>query len=168
MGNASETVFNTTELLELILSFANLGDLLSAQRTCQRWKAVIDGSIKLQRCLYILPDRRGADCYGLNPLLVQRFRFSRDARGYLSVDTNTEWQERVLSCPSASWRRMLVSQPPEPFALVGPPWRCRRPRCAFGDEVSCGEAWEVTAEPAPGRTKRRYFRNRSRHNRPWV
>ncbi|EKG19828.1 hypothetical protein MPH_02898 [Macrophomina phaseolina MS6] len=144
MVTAAETVFNCTELLELILSFAPVGDLLLVQRTCQRWKAVIEASTKLQRCLYFSPDRRGADAYGLNALLVQRFKFRRDECGNLIIATNNKWRHRLEACPTASWRRMLVSQPPEPFTLCVDTATCTR----FGDNYTCGAACELLERSA--------------------
>lgn len=141
MGNACDQVFETTELLELILSFTTLIDLLRAQRVSRRWKTVIEGSPPLQRCLYFLPDPRAVDTYGLNPLFMQRFRLRREEPdNILHVSSKPQWHSRLnKSSPSASWRRMLVSQPPEPFRIDGESFVS----CGFGAETKCGDAWDV-------------------------
>ncbi|GME30878.1 hypothetical protein GTA08_BOTSDO06092 [Neofusicoccum parvum] len=148
MNSAADIVFNCTELLELILSFLPMADLLlAAQQTCQQWRAVVLGSTKLQRCLFFVPDWRGVDVYGLNPLLVQRFRFRRDQNGWLHIKEPGEWRDRLLSCRTASWRRMLIAQPPEAFTMEvmnRGAWK----RCGFSDDHQCGKAWSILRKMA--------------------
>lgn len=145
MGNACDQVFETTELLELILSFTTLLDLLRAQRVSRRWKTVIEGSPLLQRCLYFLPDPRAVDTYGLNPLFMQRFKLWREEPdNTLHVSSKPQWHSRLnKSSPSASWRRMLVSQPPEPFRIEGGSPHRSNKFCGFSAETKCGDAWDV-------------------------
>lgn len=158
MPTAADTVWNCTELLELILSFVPTPSLLTAQRTCRRWRAVISWSTTLQRCLFLKPDRRGHDVFALNPLLMQRFRYLRDPKGYLHIHVRDDDADaagekgRLLRCATASWRRMLVAQPPEPFTLsLCVVARRDEPAdwysCAFGDETTCGQAWSVVVRP---------------------
>ena len=52
---ASAQVFDTTELLEMILYKLPIRDLLFAQRIAKQWKAVIDNSVKLQQALFFRP-----------------------------------------------------------------------------------------------------------------
>ncbi|KAK6381169.1 hypothetical protein LTR65_000985 [Meristemomyces frigidus] len=53
MAPATVAVFDTTELLEAILSQLKPIDLLRSQRVCERWRAVIQESDMLQRKLFL-------------------------------------------------------------------------------------------------------------------
>ena len=48
-------VFQTTELLELILSFLPTKNLLLSQRVCTKWQADIAKSKPLQQALFFTP-----------------------------------------------------------------------------------------------------------------
>jgi hypothetical protein len=50
--SATETVLNTTELLEHILSFLPMIQILGKTRVSRNWKAVVDGSPALQKRLF--------------------------------------------------------------------------------------------------------------------
>lgn len=50
---ASTAVFDTVELLENILLNLPMKDLLLDARVCRKWKEVINGSISLQRALFM-------------------------------------------------------------------------------------------------------------------
>lgn len=50
-----EKILNTNELLENILVRLPIKKLLLAQRVCKHWKALITGSIRLQRALFMVP-----------------------------------------------------------------------------------------------------------------
>lgn len=52
---AHDEVFNTTELLELIMLNLPLKDMLLLQRVNQFWKDTVLGSVKLQRWLFFRP-----------------------------------------------------------------------------------------------------------------
>lgn len=52
----AEQVFNITELAEAILSFLPLKDLLLVQRVCRSFRATIQGSVQLQRLLFLEPE----------------------------------------------------------------------------------------------------------------
>lgn len=52
---AAKAVFNTTELLERVLTFLPSKDILLTQRVSSDWKAVIEGSVTLQRLLFNVP-----------------------------------------------------------------------------------------------------------------
>lgn len=54
----SDAVFLTTELLENVLEFLPMRDLLISQRVARKWRAVISDSTKLQQALFMVP--RGA------------------------------------------------------------------------------------------------------------
>ncbi|KAJ5513926.1 hypothetical protein N7463_003478 [Penicillium fimorum] len=112
------------ELIEIILLLVNDEQtLLLAQRVCRRWALSIQGSRALQQALFYQPinstlpkettPRR-------NPLLAAMFPYwfpnedqiSRDilfGAGDMQdfLDKHAAWLR-----PSASWRRMLVQQPP--------------------------------------------------------
>ncbi|KAL1617047.1 hypothetical protein SLS54_008042 [Diplodia seriata] len=146
MGSATVQVLETTELLELILSFATPPDLLRALGVCKRWNTVIEASIRLQRCLYFQPDPHSAEAYGLNPFFMQRFALRRDAGDgmILYMSSKPQWLHRLsASAASASWRRMLMAQPPEPFRIDE---GSRQAYCGFGADVRCGDAWDTYYE----------------------
>lgn len=50
-------VLDTVELFEAILICLPVRDLLLAQRVSRRWRDVIARSIKLQRALFLVPDK---------------------------------------------------------------------------------------------------------------
>lgn len=50
-----EKLLGTNELLENILVRLPMKRLLLAQRVCKHWKALIDGSLRLQRALFMVP-----------------------------------------------------------------------------------------------------------------
>ena len=156
---AHDTVFAICELLEAILLDVDMRTLLvSVQRVCKRWNAVIASSPPLQRRLFFLPSFPRSsceasstayasvqDCFEQNPLLQWAFPcfFVQDfdkgpcpdhvQRGHLPkgfvlagtrgnvwrtellpmLDTRfRERRHRACARRCASWRRMLVSQPP--------------------------------------------------------
>ena len=50
---AQVNVLDTTELLEAILCRLPCKDLLFAQKVCRSWRATINGSVKLQKALFL-------------------------------------------------------------------------------------------------------------------
>ncbi|KAK4619827.1 hypothetical protein CLAFUW4_11378 [Fulvia fulva] len=48
-------VFGTTELLEMILLYLQVNELLCAQQICTRWRDTIRASTKIQQTLYLSP-----------------------------------------------------------------------------------------------------------------
>lgn len=110
-----ERVLAAVELLELILLEVDIQTVLtSAIRTCHFWKDVIRDSPRLQASLFFRPERlaptgrHGRIEARVNPLLLKRFEdlLSITANNVRSVET-----ERILR-PEASWRTMLIQQPP--------------------------------------------------------
>ncbi|KAI7281649.1 hypothetical protein KC345_g4018 [Hortaea werneckii] len=76
LSAARNAVLHTTELLENILYFLPMKDLLFAQRVCTRWRELIQRSIPLQEALFLRP--RELDVYwklvkepGVHPKLVK-------------------------------------------------------------------------------------------------
>lgn len=112
-----EQVIATVELLELILVEVDLQTILtSANRVCRYWNHVIRNSPQLQTLLFFRPeslprDRRPNRIEArMNPLLLRNFE------GLLmsTSDRNCLIEAEVVKIqrPEASWRNMLVQQPP--------------------------------------------------------
>ena len=114
------------ELLEQILLHLPMRDLLLAQRVCTRWHSLVTQSKRIQRALYFLPAATPITGlrYPFNPLLAcafaDYFYFSPFmepiyiASGYLDIilkSTSKQWDESITR-KEASWRKMLVCQPP--------------------------------------------------------
>jgi hypothetical protein len=53
MATPCEQVFETVELLEIILYKLPIRDLLFSQRVAKQWKAVIENSQRLQEALFM-------------------------------------------------------------------------------------------------------------------
>ncbi|KAK7915228.1 hypothetical protein PG985_012931 [Apiospora marii] len=137
-----DAVLATPELLEAILAFVSMRRLLiSGQRVCKLWKDAIDRSPQLQEHLYFRPAEHGTDHRGEdgqssttiaalavpNPLLQHRFghRFfpghQKGTTWYSNGTLRREWgaveRRDAFMRAGASWRSMLVAQPP-PSELV--------------------------------------------------
>ena len=137
---ASAQVFDTTELLEMILYKLPVKDLLFAQRVAKQWKAAIDNSVKLQQALFFRPvpvgpspfvkvpnfatidehkkfrkQMRGqrGNCM-LNPLLKDvciNIRRCHEERGLLKESIIERLPVESFWYEKASWKRMLFIQP---------------------------------------------------------
>jgi hypothetical protein len=133
---AAATVLSIFELLEQILLSLSMFDLLRAGSVCVRWHSIIKASPRIQRALYFLPKEvplkpTNAD-FKPNPVLAaafaDNFEFSRPMGLYhiwqrdskapkafcteiLLHNTMDSWRECV-KYKHASWRRMLMTQPP--------------------------------------------------------
>ncbi|GAB1740995.1 hypothetical protein NU219Hw_g6249t1 [Hortaea werneckii] len=59
LNAARNAVLHTTELLENILYFLPMKDLLFAQRVCMKWRGLIQRSIPLQEALFLRPRKLG-------------------------------------------------------------------------------------------------------------
>ncbi|KAE8353043.1 hypothetical protein BDV28DRAFT_148467 [Aspergillus coremiiformis] len=121
-------IFLIPEILEKILLHTDIGTLLtSAQRVCCYWNALIQRSSPLQEALFFKPvednPRHGTKRIR-NPLLEsrlwpqlfrKRFRFLK-ARPNVPSSSNfpkiDPIDEDVYLRDGASWRRMLIQQPP--------------------------------------------------------
>lgn len=112
-----EQVLVTVELLELILKEVDLQTTLtSANRVCRYWNAVIQDSPQLQTLLFFRPETRPRDERlsrkeaRMNPLLLRKFE------GLLMSTSDTtclvDHEVEKMQRPEASWRKMLVQQPP--------------------------------------------------------
>jgi hypothetical protein len=125
--STSEQVLYNPELLECILLHLPERDLLvNAQRVSQLWNAIITTSPTLQRILYFqpFPSEDSIKCT-VNPILLLLFfpwfrSFERDTPpDYIKrLDfRNLDWnssnaKQEAYRRKDASWRRMLVVQPP--------------------------------------------------------
>lgn len=125
---AQSIVLSTAEILESILLELDLETLLTAaQQTCRAWKYVIDASPSLQKALFFSPieDTEGHKEKIRNPLLVGRFppfftkpnredMFALEPRSFMScLDMiKRRYKFEAYVRPEASWRHMLVQQPP--------------------------------------------------------
>ncbi|KAH8680555.1 hypothetical protein BX600DRAFT_504331 [Xylariales sp. PMI_506] len=118
-----EQVFNTTELLLLILELLDARTLLtSATRVCRRWNDTIAESRKLQQTLFLLPrSELKAGLHIVNPFLLKKKVPSwLDRRGIRELGREAsdgfpfgeKNRLRALLREDASWRRMLVAHPP--------------------------------------------------------
>ena len=54
-SSATRAVFDIVELREAILALLDLEQLYSARRVCKTWRACIENSVKLKRCMFKLP-----------------------------------------------------------------------------------------------------------------
>ena len=112
---ASTIVFNMPEILEMILDYAGLLDLLVWQRVNRLFKAAIQRS-PFQRKLFMESDVEWIDsehltqCFELNPFLG-RIGISLDwdqGMCYFRMPLNLSPVSKAIG---ASWRRMYIAKP---------------------------------------------------------
>jgi hypothetical protein len=118
---AGDTVFSIPELFEIILACLDVRSLLIATGVSQRWRATITGSSRLQRLLFLQPKHQDSDLgrRTQNPLLAETFppwfTPSTDFR-YNDITAlpmaENAYRKASFMQPLASWRRLLISQPP--------------------------------------------------------
>ncbi|KAJ5464754.1 uncharacterized protein N7458_000440 [Penicillium daleae] len=107
------------ELLEAILTQVDMQTILLAQRVSRQWAKCIQGSSKIQQILFFQPAPTSTPRQQ-NPLLASKFPYWFPADGGNSCATAFgagDMQDFLESSdtyrrPEASWRRMLVQQPP--------------------------------------------------------
>lgn len=116
-----ERVLNTSELLELILGAVEPQTLLiSATRVCRYWNALIRDSLSLQRALFNSPERPSICSQPrANPLLsphIKRLSLTQpdavDIYSLLDGKGNIRDESDRFLRTEATWRPMLVQQPP--------------------------------------------------------
>jgi len=137
---AAHAVLNTAELLDMILSPLSLRDLLSAQKVSYRWQRVIACSARAQKTQYLAADHSTAlytdartnwttPTPQTNPLFQQRFvqRAAQHALQSLNAACSggadaaaREPAATAFAHPAASWRAMLLFQPPVAKAWLRP------------------------------------------------
>jgi hypothetical protein len=127
MTSARERVLSTAELLEAILSqLTPLNNLLHAQLISRCFHTAITSSPTLQQLLFFRPQNStDPKQWTLNPLLQKHFvpwfavvdtfdRWSRPSYVTLKgMDWTTSKRDAFLRA-DASWRKMLLVQPPPP------------------------------------------------------
>lgn len=122
---AAQKGLATPEILEMILIQVDISTLLtSAQRVCRSWFDVISKSPLIQKGLFFTPVNDSEWVIGekrLNPLLIEAFPsiFPTEDRPYsgcLDVCDLPMTQDALTMArfirKDASWRKMLVQQPP--------------------------------------------------------
>lgn len=129
--------FLVPELLEMILLQIDTRTLLvSGQRVCRLWHEVIRNSSNLQAALFFQPIKQSSATSGMkhiqNTLLAEKlwpeFLHSNIQSAWdkwpdkwsKSLPTMKRKREEAYIRPQASWRRMLLHQPPQfHFACFG-------------------------------------------------
>ncbi|KAL3475110.1 hypothetical protein BJX99DRAFT_230251 [Aspergillus californicus] len=127
---ATHHVLDTPELLEMILAQPDLDMrtlLTSAQRVCRTWANLIRTSPTIQRALFFAPSRgsdRGLNDKEkiLNPLLAETFHSIFQQPSDKDEHPQLKFSDLAMTKDAgamarfvrkdASWRRMLVTQPP--------------------------------------------------------
>ncbi|GFF86609.1 hypothetical protein IFM61606_05443 [Aspergillus udagawae] len=129
MAESQRLVLSTPELLEYVLLYLDVQSLLtSAQRVCRSWTRLIQTSPRLQQVLFFkpIPPERCPEKL-INPLLARHFTgllpASMDPYGVRDGSLRHPWSEQAdrrqkFFRREASWRRMLVQQPPASLAYV--------------------------------------------------
>lgn len=129
--SAAETVLKTPELLELVLAHLDQEELLAAPRVCRHWKEIIGTSLPLRRKLYLSPTTKIDEHIAVdNTWLKSKFP---DFGLYL-LKGNPRWRPKYVKAlgasdfdrlgsdffiePNASWRNMLLTQPPIKEVIV--------------------------------------------------
>ncbi|OQE20983.1 hypothetical protein PENFLA_c015G01234 [Penicillium flavigenum] len=123
--SAINKVMDTPEILEIILAGTDMRTLLtSAQRVCRNWASLISNSLSIQKALFFIPIKDSE--WGLgekipNPLLTETFAsffpvktrpdsYKFDFRDLVMTRDPSTMAQFVRA--DASWRKMLVRQPP--------------------------------------------------------
>ncbi|KAJ5193234.1 hypothetical protein N7449_009376 [Penicillium cf. viridicatum] len=123
--SAINQVQNIPEILEIILAETDMRTLLiSAQRVCRTWLNLINKSPSIQKALFFTPIKEsewGMEETTPNPLLAQTFPSFFPVKGRpeyyrfnffdLTMTKDASTMARFVR-DEASWRKMLVQQPP--------------------------------------------------------
>ncbi|KAI3320615.1 hypothetical protein HD806DRAFT_505697 [Xylariaceae sp. AK1471] len=128
MPSSRDTVLQTAELLEGILGQLEIRTLLtSTQLVNRRWRELITQSPTLQQALYFKPIAPTSGPARKNPLLANVFplwfqEYDKQASDkFPQLCRMTDFQKLPMADksrretfmhPNATWRRMLVQQPP--------------------------------------------------------
>jgi hypothetical protein len=127
-SSSTHTAFGISEILEMILLNLDMRTLLCIQRTCRPWLNMIRGSSPIQKALYFIPIENSTGQEKVqNPLLAETFPalfrltdpdnpeddYEYDAPTLATFDMMKSPSKLVVYLrPEASWRRMLLQQPP--------------------------------------------------------
>ncbi|KAF7180673.1 hypothetical protein CNMCM7691_009964 [Aspergillus felis] len=128
MASSTHAAFGIPEVLEMILLNLDMRTLLCIQRTCRSWLSIIRDSSPIQKALYFTPIENTPDQEKVqNPLLVEAFPAIFKLVDPDNPEDDYEYDEPTLAAfdmmksssklaaylrPEASWRRMLLQQPP--------------------------------------------------------
>lgn len=154
--SAINKVMDTPEILEMILSGTDMRTLLtSAQRVCRNWTSLISNSRTIQKVLFFIPINDSEWGMGEkipNPLLTETFAsffpvktrpdiYQFDFRD-LVMTRDASTMARFVRA-DASWRKMLVQQPP--ISEIGLFHICH----AMGGDSAESASIPVSLQPAP-------------------
>lgn len=176
---ARDRFFAIDELVSLFLHQADILVLMNCQRVSRLWKDIIDQSRQIQESLFLTPTSSESDEVTLNPVLTSHFgplffcRRSRLESGKIAlrsaeirysdletmpwardgIDFNAPARQ-AFARKEASWRRMLVSQPPisrlswrhvwesETLNQAGMPILCGSGDQYYYDAITIGMLWD--------------------------
>ena len=122
MANACQSVLSLYDLLEPILRCLDAKELLRAKRVCRQWRDTVDQTPALRQALFLEP-RANAISSKQAAHIASREELAPVTNPWLQESTILADPTRIinigLSClpasfqdSEASWRRMLVTQPP--------------------------------------------------------
>ncbi|KAJ5917420.1 hypothetical protein N7466_010974 [Penicillium verhagenii] len=125
---SANQALNTMEILEMILVQTDMRTLLvSAQRVCHKWADLIAHSPSIQKTLFFTPIQEsewGTGIQIFNPILTKTINSSfpfnnepdnwQDFRLSAFMMTKDHSGVAAFTRKNASWRKMLVQQPPTP------------------------------------------------------
>ncbi|KAI8630094.1 hypothetical protein F5Y19DRAFT_53306 [Xylariaceae sp. FL1651] len=128
MSSQCNTVLQTAELLEAILQQLDMRTLLtSAQLVNRQWHELITSSPALQQALFFMPVAGNSGPVRQNVLLAEVFPLWFRENVKQTSDSKLKWftqpsfkrlpmakksRQHTFMYPNATWRRMLVQQPP--------------------------------------------------------
>lgn len=133
-------IFLIPEVLEQVLVKLDATTLLLSQRVCHLWNSLIKTSPTLQRALFFRPERQSPTeehnpRRTTNPFMDKLLKyFVSNFRSVNSTQDSSNWlrpfmplqttnyprlgRNHPYSRPEASWREMLLDQPPTPSIAV--------------------------------------------------
>jgi hypothetical protein len=134
MASPAHQVLATPELVELILTHLTMRDLLASQHVCYLWNSMIKTSHPLLRKKHLMPNISSKQDSLLshpktNPLYLQRFvqqaalhaiRQANPSAHFLTIDPFVLERISDFETEEASWRNMLLFQPPVRTAILRP------------------------------------------------
>lgn len=125
LAHMHQALQTDTILTAILLSLDRRELLTSATRVCRRWHSLIEGSPLLRRYLFF--DASAESCRTINPLLQANFPpwfelpeyrqgvwagFAHQPPAVAKIPLAQPEHREALTRSGASWRRMLVQQPP--------------------------------------------------------
>jgi hypothetical protein len=134
MASPAHQVLAMPELAEMILTHLSMRDLLASQHVCYLWNTIIQTSHPLLRKKYLMPNIPSKQDSlqrhpKTNPLYLQRFvqqaalqalRQVNPSVHFLGIDPFVLQRMSSFETEDASWRDMLLFQPPVRNAILRP------------------------------------------------